>query len=69
MFIDLAAGAVFFISLSLTRFTENTFTGELLEAGLLYGIFLISSIVSTRFNKTAQAKEEIIKTIEKQNKE
>ncbi len=62
---DIAAAVVFFPSISIVRITEGTYTGQMLQAGILYCLFLISAYITTKFNKTAQAREELIKIIEK----
>jgi hypothetical protein len=69
LFLDLAAAIIFFPSISINRWFEGTYTGQMMAAGLLYCLFLISAYAATRFNKSAQAKEEIVKSIENQIKE
>lgn len=63
--IDLIAATVFFPSLSLVRWIEGSFTGQILGAGILYIIFLASAYIASLFNKEAQAKEDVIKNINK----
>lgn len=69
LILDLAAAIIFFPTITLTRIMEGTFTGQLSGAGFLYIIFLVSAFIATKFNRTAQAKEAIIKQIEHQVKE
>lgn len=64
LLIDIVITLAFFIPLTVVRLIEGTFTGAVTFTGFLFVVFLITAYISTRFNKGAREKEDIIKHLD-----
>lgn len=69
LLIDIVISVAFFLSLSVARIVEGTFDGRFVTIFILFTIFLISTYFSSRFNKNAQEKEQLIKFLDEYPKE